>query len=67
MKKNIGYADVGIRIFLALAISFVSYIYRLTWGNWEWLFYIITILLLISVITRKSLLYEIIGIKTRKR
>ena len=66
MKKNIGLADQGIRIFIALVLLFAGYLYSEFFGIWQWLFYIIAIILIITALTGYCCIYDLFKINTKK-
>lgn len=66
MECNVGKVDKVIRIILAIVIGFLGYYYSSSLGLLSWLFYVVALLLLITVIIGFCLPYKWFGINTCK-
>jgi len=60
MIKNIGIADKVIRVILALIFAYLGYAYSIWW-------YLVTVVLLITVFTGFCWPYKLLGINTNKK
>ena len=59
MEKNVGKTDKIIRVVLAVVFAYLGYAYSAWW-------YIVTVLLLVTVATGSCLPYKLLGINTAK-
>ena len=64
MECNVGKKDKIIRLFIALILIAIAYFYKESIGNWIWLFYIIAIIMLITVLISFCLPYKLLGVNT---
>ena len=60
MKKNVGKADMIIRIIIAIIIGALGYYYKSWWG-------LVGIIPLLTAFTNLCLLYSIFGISTCRK
>ena len=67
MKENIGEKDKVIRIIILALLLIISYSLRDTLGGWQWILYIIAVILIITVLINKSLLYHFLKINTLQK
>ncbi len=67
MKYNVGKTDKIIQIILALVLLTMGYLYRINLGNWQWLFYLISLALLFTILTGFCWPYKLFGINMCKK
>ncbi len=66
MKKNMSLADKGIRLIIAPILVFIAYVYRIELGFWQWILYVIALILIITAFTGHCWIYKLMKIKTKK-
>ncbi|MFA5856600.1 MAG: DUF2892 domain-containing protein [Candidatus Pacearchaeota archaeon] len=66
MECNIGKNDKIIRVVVAVVLLLVGYLNRMAFGAWQYLLYVVAIILLVTVAIGFCLPYQWLGINTCK-